>query len=71
MFENYRTFETTYAGRPLIVETGKTLLENDLEPVETIVPISARLIANPAAYAFRSGTIDRLTADLARKVKQL
>ena len=23
MFENYRTFETTYAGRPLIVETGK------------------------------------------------
>lgn len=24
MFENYRTFETTYAGRSLIVETGKT-----------------------------------------------
>ncbi|MBO5163649.1 MAG: polyribonucleotide nucleotidyltransferase [Ruminococcus sp.] len=24
MFENYRTFETTYAGRPVIVETGKT-----------------------------------------------
>ncbi|MCR5729772.1 MAG: polyribonucleotide nucleotidyltransferase, partial [Ruminococcus sp.] len=24
MFENYRTFETTYAGRPLVVETGKT-----------------------------------------------
>ncbi len=24
MFENYRVFETTYAGRPLIVETGKT-----------------------------------------------
>ncbi len=24
MFENYRTFETTFAGRPLIVETGKT-----------------------------------------------
>lgn len=24
MFENYRTFETTYAGRPIIVETGKT-----------------------------------------------
>lgn len=23
MFENYRTFETTYAGRPFIVETGK------------------------------------------------
>lgn len=23
MFENYRTFETTYAGRPFVVETGK------------------------------------------------
>ncbi len=24
MFENYKVFETTYAGRPLVVETGKT-----------------------------------------------
>ena len=24
MFENYRKFETTFAGRPLVVETGKT-----------------------------------------------
>ena len=24
MFENYRKFETTYAGRTFIVETGKT-----------------------------------------------
>ena len=24
MFENYRVFETTYAGRPFVVETGKT-----------------------------------------------
>ncbi len=24
MFENYRTFKTTYAGRELVVETGKT-----------------------------------------------
>ena len=24
MFEKYRTFETTFAGRPLVVETGKT-----------------------------------------------
>ena len=54
-----------------IVETGRTLKENGLEIKETIAPVSARLIANPAAYAFRSGTIDRLTADLARKVKQL
>ena len=23
MFENFRTFETTLAGRPLVIETGK------------------------------------------------
>lgn len=40
-----------------IVETGKTLIENDLEPFETIVPISARLIANRASYQFKSDKI--------------
>ena len=35
-----------------IVETGKTLLENGLAPLEEIVPISARFIANPASYPF-------------------
>ena len=24
MFENYKVFKTTYAGRELVVETGKT-----------------------------------------------
>ena len=33
-----------------IVETGKTLIENDLIPFETIIPISARLIANKSSY---------------------
>lgn len=36
-----------------IVETGKTLLENGQAPLETIVPISARLIANKANYKFK------------------
>ena len=40
-----------------IVETGKTLLENDLEPRETIVPISARLIANKSSYKFKTDEI--------------
>ena len=40
-----------------IVETGKTLLENDLEPRETIVPISARLIANKSSYKFKNDEI--------------
>ena len=43
-----------------IVETGKTLLENDLEPRETIVPISARLIANKVGYKFKNEQITRL-----------
>ena len=35
-----------------IVETGKTLLENGLAPLETVAEISARFIANTASYAF-------------------
>ena len=45
-----------------IVETGKTLLENDLEPRETIVPISARLISNKVSYQFKHQQIMDLTA---------
>lgn len=40
-----------------IVETGTTLKENNLEPYETIVPISARLIANKASYKFQYDAI--------------
>ena len=45
-----------------IVETGKTLKENDLEVIETVVPISARLIANRTGYKFKYEEIRRLTA---------
>ncbi len=47
-----------------IVETGTTLRENDLEVVETIVPISARLIANKSSYKFKTEEITRLSAAL-------
>lgn len=40
-----------------IVETGITLLENNLEPFETIVEISARLISNRSAYQFKNKII--------------
>ena len=50
-----------------IVETGTTLKENDLEVVETIFPISARLIANKASFKFKTAEIE----DLAKKVKEL
>ena len=43
-----------------IVETGKTLLENGLVPFETIVPISARLIANKASYSFKTEKINQI-----------
>ncbi|MCL2365761.1 MAG: ATP phosphoribosyltransferase [Oscillospiraceae bacterium] len=43
-----------------LVETGQTLLENDLEPFETIVDISARLIANKVSYKFNYDAISKL-----------
>ena len=52
-----------------IVETGTTLKENDLQVIETIVPISARLIANKTAYQFKKETIEMLRADLARQTE--
>ncbi len=53
-----------------IVETGATLLENGLEPKETIVDISARLIANKAEYKFKSAMIDKLRESLSKLVEE-
>ena len=47
-----------------IVETGTTLKENNLEVRETILPISARLIANKSGFKFKREAIERLTAGL-------
>lgn len=47
-----------------IVETGKTLLENNLEPFETILPISARLISNKASFKFKAEKIETLKKGL-------
>ena len=52
-----------------IVETGKTLLENNLEPVETVVPISARLIANKASFKFNSRSIEAIAEGLKGQIK--
>ena len=40
-----------------IVETGKTLKENGLAPLETVAEISARFIANTASWQFRGDEI--------------
>ena len=53
-----------------IVETGKTLLENGLAPLETIVPISARLIANKANYKFRYEEICAICENMAQVLEQ-
>lgn len=52
-----------------IVETGKTLLENGLEPKETIVPISARLIANKSSFKFKTEQIEKIKDGLKAQVK--
>ena len=47
-----------------IVETGKTLKENGLDALETIVPISARFIANKASFQFKHDEITAMSQSL-------
>ena len=51
-----------------LVETGATLRENRLEVIDTVVPISARLIANKASCQFKDGAIAALSRALADRV---
>ena len=53
-----------------IVETGKTLYENNLEPIETIVPISARLISNKASFKFKGDKIREIADALGKIVRE-
>ena len=52
-----------------IVETGTTLKENDLEVIETIVPISARLIVNKASFKFKTQEIEKIAQSIRAQVK--
>ena len=49
-----------------IVETGKTLYENGLAPLEDIVPISARLIANKSSFKFKGEALRTLCERMER-----
>lgn len=51
-----------------IVETGTTLKENDLEVIETIVPISARLIVNKASFKFKTQEIEKIAQSIKSQV---
>ncbi len=53
-----------------IVETGRTLLENDLKPYESIMPISARLIANKTSYGFKTDEINAIKNGLFNEVEK-
>ncbi len=50
-----------------IVETGSTLKENNLAPLETIVPISARLIANKASFKFKTAEIEAIKKAISKQ----
>jgi ATP phosphoribosyltransferase len=53
-----------------IVETGTTLKENDLTVIETIVPISARLISNKASFKFKTKEIEKIVEGIRAQVKK-
>ncbi len=53
-----------------IVETGKTLYENGLEPKHDIVDISARLVANKVSYKFKNAQINDVAAKMEEILKQ-
>ncbi len=52
-----------------IVETGTTLKENDLEVIETIVPISARLIANKSSFKFKQNQIEKIVREMSAQTE--
>ncbi len=51
-----------------IVETGKTLYENNLEVKETILPISARLISNKASFKFKEEKIKNIIESIKEQI---
>ena len=53
-----------------IVETGTTLKENDLSVVQTILPISARLIANKASFQFKGAQIEQIQRQVRNQVEK-
>ena len=52
-----------------IVESGKTLKENNLKVLTTIVPVSARFIANRSSYLFKSEAIQKMMTGLQEVTK--
>lgn len=53
-----------------IVETGNTLRENGLEVIDTVCPVSARLIVNAASMKLRKEEIEALVGKMECAVKR-
>jgi ATP phosphoribosyltransferase len=53
-----------------VVDTGKTLVENGLEPLELIAHISSRLIVNKASFKRKADLIQPLLQQLSHAVEQ-
>ena len=53
-----------------IVETGKTLRENGLTVLETVCPISARLVANRSAFRFLNQEIVSLLQNVSEQISE-
>ena len=53
-----------------IVETGTTLKENNLSVIQTILPISARLIANKASFQFKGAQIEAFLCQVRDQVNK-
>ena len=51
-----------------IVETGATLKANNLAVLETVCPISARLISNKSSYKFKTAEIEAVAESLKGQV---
>ena len=54
-----------------IVETGTTLKENNLAVMQTILPISARLIANKASFQFKGAQMQELLCSIRNQVNSI
>ena len=53
-----------------IVETGTTLKENGLEVLETVCPLSARVVVNQVSMKMENKRITEIIRDLREAVKE-
>lgn len=53
-----------------IVETGSTLMENGLEVLEEVCPLSARMVVNQVSLKMENERIHKLLEDLNRLIKE-